>query len=112
MIRGPISYTTASGLSIAYQVIGEGNRKLVWVPGLISHLELNWEFPATARFFKRLATMGQALLFDKRGSGVSDRELGSGTLEARMDDLVAVMDAAGFASAHILGVSEGRLSPC
>lgn len=107
MIRGPISYTTASGLSIAYQVIGEGDRKFVWVPGLISHLELNWEFPASAQFFERLASMGQVLLFDKRGSGLSDRELGSGTLEARMDDLVAVMDAAEFGSAHILGVSEG-----
>jgi pimeloyl-ACP methyl ester carboxylesterase len=107
MIRGPISYTTASGLSIAYQVVGEGDRKLVWVPGLMSHLELNWDFPASAQFFGRLASLGEVLLFDKRGSGLSDRDLGSGTLEARMDDLVAVMDAAGFASAHILGVSEG-----
>ena len=107
MIRGPISYTAASGFSIAYHVIGEGDRKLVWVPGLFSHLELDWDFPASVRFFERLASMGQVLIFDKRGSGLSDRELGDGTLETRMDDLVAVMDAAGFASAHVLGVSEG-----
>ena len=75
MIRGPISYTTASGLSIAYQVIGEGDRKLVWVPGSISHLELNWEFPAMARFLRRLASIGQVLMFDKRGQGLSDRDL-------------------------------------
>lgn len=107
MIRGPISYTAASGFSIAYHVIGEGDRKFVWVPGLLSHLELDWDFPASARFFERLASMGQVLMFDKRGSGLSDRDLGEGTLETRMDDLVAVMDAAGFASAHVLGVSEG-----
>jgi class 3 adenylate cyclase len=60
-----------------------------------------------ARFLRRLASIGQVLMFDKRGQGLSDRDLGPGTLEARLDDLVAVMDAAGFASAHLLGVSEG-----
>ena len=88
MIRGPISYTTASGLSIAYQVIGEGDRKLVWVPGSLSHLELNWEFPAMARFLRRLASIGQVLMFDKRGQGLSDRDLGPGTLEARSHEKV------------------------
>lgn len=107
MFRGPFSYTDASGLSIAYQVVGEGDRNLVWIPGLISHLEINWELPATARFLERVASLGRTLIFDKRGSGLSDRDLGTGTLEARMDDLVAVMDAAGFNSAHLIGISEG-----
>lgn len=107
MFRGPISYTNASGLSIAYQVIGEGSRNIVWIPGLITHLEINWEIPAMAGFLERMASLGRLLVFDKRGSGLSDRDLGAGTLEARMDDLVAVMDAARFESAHLIGISEG-----
>lgn len=107
MFRGPITYTDASGLSIAYQVVGEGERNVVLVPGLFAHLEINWEIPATARFQERVASIGRTLNFDKRGSGLSDRDLGGGTLEARMDDLVAVMDGAGFDSAHLIGISEG-----
>ena len=69
-----IRYAIApDGVSIAYQVIGDGPRDLVWVPGWISHLEAAWEEPTLARFFERLASFSRLILFDKRGTGLSDR---------------------------------------
>jgi class 3 adenylate cyclase len=105
-----IRYATApDGVSIAYQVVGEGPRDLVWVPGWISHLEAAWEEPTLARFFERLAYFSRLILFDKRGTGLSDRVAITGlpTLETRMSDLLTVCDAAGSERAALLGVSEG-----
>src|SRR6478736_3264369 len=105
-----IRYAIApDGVSIAYQVIGEGPRDLVWVPGWISHLEAAWEEPTLARFFERLASFSRLILFDKRGTGLSDRvaEDQLPTLETRMDDLRSVCDAVGSEHASLLGVSEG-----
>jgi pimeloyl-ACP methyl ester carboxylesterase len=79
----------------------------VFVPGLMSHLELLWESPKTAGFFHRLATLGRLILFDKRDTGLSDRAPGDSTLEERMDDVLAVMRAAGTAQAVLFGYSEG-----
>ncbi len=97
------------GVSIAYQVVGEGPRDLVWVPGWVSHLEAAWEEPTLARFFDRLASFSRLILFDKRGTGLSDRvpESELPTLETRMGDVRTVCAAAGSTEAALLGVSEG-----
>lgn len=100
-------YVNSAGVHIAYQVIGEGPRDLVFIPGFVSHLEQNWEWPARARFFRRLASFSRLILFDKRGTGLSDRTSEVFTLEQRMDDVRAVMDAAGSARAVLFGISEG-----
>jgi DNA-binding SARP family transcriptional activator/pimeloyl-ACP methyl ester carboxylesterase/class 3 adenylate cyclase len=97
----------ADGVHIAYQVLGHGDRDIVFVPGLMSHLELLWESTETGEFFQRLATLGRLILFDKRDTGMSDRAPGSSTLEERMDDVRAVMDAAGSGRAALFGYSEG-----
>ncbi len=96
-------------VNIAYQVMGEGPLDLVFVMGWVSHLDYYWEEPLFARFLRRLASFSRLILFDKRGTGLSDRvalhELP--TLEQRMDDVRAVMDAAGSERAALMGVSEG-----
>jgi DNA-binding SARP family transcriptional activator/pimeloyl-ACP methyl ester carboxylesterase len=97
----------ADGVRIAYQILGSGDRDIVFVPGLMSHLELLWETPETGEFFQRLATLGRLILFDKRDTGLSDRAPGAATLEERIDDVRAVMRAAGSAQAVLFGYSEG-----
>ena len=99
-------YTQAGDVNIAYQVVGEGPLDLVFIPSLTHHIELVWENPVQAQFFRRLASLGRLLLFDKRGSGMSDRVDGA-TLEERMDDIRAVMDAAGSERAVVCGLGEG-----
>ena len=98
---------TEDGIHVAYQVIGEGERDIVFVPGLMSHLELLWEDHETADFFRRLAEMGRLILFDKRDTGLSDRAPGDMSLEERMEDVRAVMRAAGSSQAVLFGYSEG-----
>ena len=102
-------FAKSGGLNIAYQVVGEGESDLVWVPGYISHLDWSWSDPGLARLFERLSSFRRLILFDKRGTGLSDRvspsELPS--FAERMDDIRAVMDAAGSERAAIAGWSEG-----
>jgi DNA-binding SARP family transcriptional activator/pimeloyl-ACP methyl ester carboxylesterase len=98
---------TSDGVHIAYQVLGRGERDIVFVPGLMSHLDLLWEDADTAGFFQRLATLGRLILFDKRDTGLSDRAPGGSSLEERMGDVRAVMRAAGSARAVLFGYSEG-----
>ena len=100
-------YADSDGLSIAYQVHGSGPVDLVLVPGFVSQVELLWEEPGVARFLRRLTGFSRLLVFDKRGQGLSDRPGRPPTLEESMDDLRAVIDAAGFARPALLGVSEG-----
>lgn len=100
-------YAESGGLHIAYQVLGEGQRDIVMVPGLLSHLELLWEDAETADFYRRLARLGRVILFDKRDTGLSDRSLRDSPLEERMDDVRAVMRAAGSKAAVLFGYSEG-----
>jgi len=102
-------YARSGELHIAYQVIGEGPRDLVMVPGFVSNLEMTWEVPAAADFLLRLASFSRLILFDKRGTGLSDRVPVSALpgLEARMDDVRAVLDAVGSTRASLLGISEG-----
>jgi class 3 adenylate cyclase len=95
---------------IAYQVVGDGPLDLVVVPGWVSHLEVQyWDEPFIARFFERLASFSRLILFDKRGTGLSDRVARTElpTLEKRMEDVQAVMDAAGSSRAALFGISEG-----
>ena len=98
---------TDDGAHIAYQVLGQGDGDLMFVPGLMSHLDLLWEDADTAGFFQRLATLGRLILFDKRDTGLSDRAVGDLSLKERMADLRAVMRAAGSARAALFGYSEG-----
>lgn len=100
-------YTLSGDVNIAYQVVGEGPLDLVFIPSFTHHLELVWENPPQAQFFRRLASLGRLLLFDKRGTGMSDRFGAAPTLEARMDDIRAVMDAAGSEHAVLVGLGEG-----
>jgi class 3 adenylate cyclase len=103
----PIQYARSGDLTIAYQVVGDGPFDLVWVPGLIGHLELEWEDPRQARLFRRLAAFSRFIRFDKRGTGLSERIIGAPTLEERMEDVRIVMDATGSGRAALLGLSEG-----
>ena len=99
--------STADGVHIAYQVTGNGPPDLVFIPSAISHIETYWEEPAVARYLNRLASFSRLLMFDKRGVGMSDRVQGVPTLEERVDDVRAVMDAAGSEVAAVCGMSEG-----
>jgi class 3 adenylate cyclase/pimeloyl-ACP methyl ester carboxylesterase len=100
-------YARSGDVNIAYQVLGEGPEDLVFIPGFISNLDVAWDLPQLAELYRRLASFSRLIVFDKRGSGLSDRDVGIPPLEVRMDDVRAVMDAAGSARAALLGVSEG-----
>ncbi len=104
--RPETRYAKSGEIHIAYQISGSGPLDLVVVPGFVSHLQLAWDNPAAAHMFERLGSFARLIRFDKRGTGMSDR-VPIATLEERMDDLRAVMDAAGSARAAILGFSEG-----
>src|SRR6478752_1594439 len=106
-VRSETRYARSGDVSIAYQVVGDGPFDLVYVPGAVSNVELMWEDPARAAFFGRLASFSRLILFDKRGTGLSDRVSGIANLETRMDDVRAVMDAAGSQRAAVAGASEG-----
>jgi pimeloyl-ACP methyl ester carboxylesterase/DNA-binding CsgD family transcriptional regulator len=103
----PTRYAKSGDINIAYQVVGDGPLDLVFVMGWVSHLDWFWEEPRFARFLGRLASFSRLVLFDKRGTGLSDRAVGLPTLEERMDDVRAVMDAVGSERAALLGISEG-----
>ena len=100
-------YTRSGDVSIAYQVIGDGPLDLVFVPGFVSNVEYAWAEPSLVDFYEQLASFCRLIVFDKRGTGLSDRVAEVATLETRMDDVRAVMDAAGSEQAALLGYSEG-----
>ncbi len=100
-------YARSGDLRIAYQVVGSGPFDLVFVPGFISNLDLYWDEPTLAHFLSRLGSFSRLILFDKRGTGLSDRLGDLPTLEERMDDVRAVMDAVGSEQAALFGISEG-----
>jgi len=99
-------YAKSGAVHVAYQVLGDGPTDLVYVQGAFTHLDVMWELPAFRRFCEQLASFTRLIWFDKRGMGLSDR-VAAGTLEERMDDVRAVMDAAGSGRAVLLGESEG-----
>jgi pimeloyl-ACP methyl ester carboxylesterase len=109
--RPETRYAKSGDLNIAYQVVGEGPRDLIYVPGWISNVELNWEEPALAHLLERLASFSRLILFDKRGTGLSDPVPPDRlpTLEERMDDVRAVLDAVGSRQTAVFGFSEGGL---
>ena len=100
-------YAKSGDVSIAYQVLGKGNLDLVYVPGFVSNLDRYWENPIWVDFFSRITGFSRLILFDKRGTGLSDRVSGVPDLEVRMDDVRAVMDAVGSERAALFGQSEG-----
>ena len=107
MVPPETRYAKSGDLRIAYQVVGDGPFDLVFVPGFVSNIELYWERPEWANFFSRLAGFSRLILFDKRGTGLSDRIAGIANLEERMDDVRAIMDAVASERAALFGVSEG-----
>lgn len=106
-MRPQTHYAKSGGVNIAYQVLGDGPPDLVLAPGFVSHVELAWEEPNFARFLSRLASFSRLIVFDKRGTGMSDPVSSAPTMEQRMDDIRAVMDDVGSARAAVFGVSEG-----
>jgi pimeloyl-ACP methyl ester carboxylesterase len=100
-------YARSGDVHIAYQVVGDAGPDLVFVPGWISHVDYFWEEPRFAAFLRRLASFSRLILLDRRGTGLSDRTSALPPIEERMDDVRAVMDAAGAQRAALFGVSEG-----
>jgi pimeloyl-ACP methyl ester carboxylesterase len=99
-------YTKSGDVNIAYGVAGDGDPDVVFIPGFVSHVEMAWTEPPFGPICRRLSSIGRLVHFDKRGTGMSDRT-GIATLEERMDDVRAVMDAAGVERAALVGISEG-----
>jgi pimeloyl-ACP methyl ester carboxylesterase len=102
-----VRFARSGDVHVAYHVVGEGPVDLVYAQGAYTHLEIEWELPAFRRYCERLAEFTRLILFDKRGMGMSDRVPGATTLEERMDDVGAVMDAVGSERAAVMGESEG-----
>jgi len=100
-------YARSGDLSIAYRVVGSGPPDILFIPGFISNVDLMADIPWLAHNLERLGAMGRTVYFDKRGVGASDRNLGTGNIEDRMDDVRAVADSAGVEQATVIGVSEG-----
>jgi len=113
MVPPVTRYAGNGDVRIAYQIVeqsgGAEPLDLIVVPGLVSHLDLTWAEPAHARFCAALAEFSRLILFDKRGTGLSDRDRGVANLEQRMDDVRAVLDAAGAERPAVLGISEGGM---
>jgi pimeloyl-ACP methyl ester carboxylesterase len=106
-VEGEIRYAKSGDISVAYNSFGTGDIDLLVVPGFVSHVEASWENPDIARFYRRLASFARLTLFDKRGTGLSDRGVGHSTIEDYAGDAGALMEAAGSERAAIMGVSEG-----
>ena len=100
-------YAHSGDVAIAYQVLGEGPLDVVITPGQVSHVELNWDVAGMAALLRGIGEYARLIVFDKRGTGLSDRDVGVPTLEERSDDIRAVMDAAGSQRAALVGLSEG-----
>jgi pimeloyl-ACP methyl ester carboxylesterase len=105
-------YAPSGDIFIAYQVTGDGPVDLLWAPGTVSHLDLDWDSPAKSQFIERMSSFCRLIRFDKRGTGLSDRPTKMATLEQRTDDIRAVMDAVGSPQATVMGMSEGASMAC
>ncbi len=103
-------YARSGDISIAYQVMGDGPLDLVVVPGFVSHVEFFHELPGYTHWLQSMASFARVIRFDKRGGGLSDAVSGAPSLEERMDDVRAVMDAVGSEKAALLGWSEGDVA--
>ena len=107
MIPSEMRYAKSGDVHVAYQTVGDGPVDLVLGFSGISQLEVMWEEPSCARFFRQLADFSRLILFDKRGTGLSDRNVGIATLEDRMDDIRAVLDAIGSERTALFGTLDG-----
>src|SRR6478609_2598392 len=107
VVQHATQYARSGQVSIAYQVVGAGPTDLILVPGFVSHLELAWEEPRLAHFLGRLAAFSRLVLFDKRGTGMSDPVDSAPSTDQRMDDIRAVMDTVGIRRGTLFGISEG-----
>ena len=105
-MEAQIRYARSGEVHIAYRIFGSGPRDIVLIPGTLSHVELYWEHPTVVYLLKRLTSFARVIAFDKRGQGLSDR-VAEMTLEERIGDVRAVMDAAGSDHATVFGWSEG-----
>jgi pimeloyl-ACP methyl ester carboxylesterase len=110
MMAPTTHYARSSGVSIAYQIVGEGPLDIMFLPGWISQVEHLWEAPALRRFLERLASFSRVIMFDRRGGGLSDRVLGQYTLEQDAADAIAVLDAAGSERTALLTYSLGGIT--
>jgi len=100
-------YAKSEGVHVAYQEFGDGPINLVFVPGFVSHIDNYWTHPSVVRWLDRLGSFARVVMFDKRGTGLSDRVADLPAMDERMDDVRAVMDAVGFERAAVFGISEG-----
>ncbi len=107
MARPATQYVDAGDVAIAYQVVGDGPIDLVYAQGWLTNVEYAWESPHYAEFLTKLGRFARVVLFDKRGTGLSDRDVGFPTLEQRTEDISAVLDAVGSKQAALFGISEG-----
>jgi pimeloyl-ACP methyl ester carboxylesterase len=107
LVRPETRHVEVAGVRIGYQAYGSGKRTLIGIPGFAQNIDVIWENPRSAAFFERLGSFCRVLTFDKRGMGTSDRAIPPPSLDARVQDLVAVMQAEGVDRAVIAGVSEG-----
>jgi pimeloyl-ACP methyl ester carboxylesterase len=107
MVTGPVQYARSEDATLAYRVLGDGELDLVFVPGILSHVEVVLEEPGMARFFERLASFSRVILFDRRGTGMSDQLPDDFTLEHDAGDVATVLDAAGSDRAAVLGYTGG-----
>jgi len=105
--RPPTRYAKSGDISIAYQVMGDGPLDLIVVPGFMSNVDMHWQMLGYEGWVDRMTSFCRLIVFDKRGGGLSDRDVADSTLEERMDDLRAVLDAVGSDRAAVLGFSEG-----
>jgi pimeloyl-ACP methyl ester carboxylesterase/DNA-binding winged helix-turn-helix (wHTH) protein len=103
----PVKYTRCGDVHVAYRIFGDGPRDFVMIQGTLAHVELSWSSPSKQHLLERLTKFARVIIFDKRGQGLSDRVVAEQTLEERIDDVRAVMDAAGSERATIYGWSEG-----
>ncbi len=111
-MRAPVRYARSGDVHVAYQVTGAGPVDVVLAPAYVSHLDLEWESPQRVRLFERLGLFSRLIRLDKRGTGLSDRPGHVATLEERVDDIRAVMDAVGSERGVIIGASEGGSMAC
>jgi pimeloyl-ACP methyl ester carboxylesterase len=102
-----VRYARCGDVNIAYRIAGDGPFDVVFIPGTTSHVELAWTVPFLRTMFDRVASFARLIVFDKRGTGMSDAADAGSPLEVRMDDVRAVMDAVGSQRAAVFGVSEG-----
>jgi pimeloyl-ACP methyl ester carboxylesterase/DNA-binding CsgD family transcriptional regulator len=105
--RPATRYAVSGGVHVAWQASGSGERDVLFIPGWVSNVEANWAFPEIAHFLDRLAALGRLLVFDKRGTGLSDRTARMPTMHERMQDIRAVLEAAEARPAIVVGSSEG-----